>query len=728
MSRYTYWKPAEDASASVPLGNGDIALNAWVAPSGAVCAYVGKSDSWGEFGQLYKVGRFGLRLLDRDGNPVLLGQNFSWSLDLPSGSLTLRSDAGWLRLYVDANNPCIRITAKLPPGCRAVFSLEPWRLEKRELQGQEQHGLHMRAPYPVWHGKDTLPELSGGQIACFHHNEASCWKANLERQGLGDLANEEDDPLLGRTFGLLARGAGAARESVQALCIENAATVEWTVAVLTSVASSPGQWVDAAQKLADQCVQVEPEAAWRAHLKWWEAFWQRSHIRIDGNEAGRKVAAGYEVQRYLNACAGRGAYPIKFNGSLFTVDWGVPGERFDADYRRWGPGYWHQNTRLPYWAMLYAGDFDLMRPFFRMYRQALPLARERCRKFCHHEGAFFPETMTFWGSYLEYNYGWDNHPAEDPSGNLRRDPDLRGHLPQNQYIRRHFSGSLEVVFLAVLFYRFTGDDDFLTDTALPLAHAVLQFYDQHFPRRNGRMHIHPAQVIEQWWRAENPLPEIAGLRACVRALLGLPPEMIGTPLRSLCQRLQKELPEIPTRAGADGRYFSPAEVWDAKPRNQENPELYAVFPYLHCPPGTEAAEIGRRSFKARTYTHDIGWAQDGMQAALLGLTEAARDSVIQRLTTPSPYARFPGFWGPGWDWIPDQDQGGSAAHALQLMALQAYENTVFPLPAWPGEWQADVRLHGPYRSCIKIQSVFGKQPNLELDGNTEKISVMKVSQ
>ena len=52
--------------------------------------------------------------------------------------------------------------------------------------------------------------------------------------------------------------------------------------------------------------------------------------------------------RQSNACGGRGALPIKFNGSIFTVDTG----KLDADFRQWGGCYWFQNTRLAYWPMI----------------------------------------------------------------------------------------------------------------------------------------------------------------------------------------------------------------------------------------------------------------------------------------------------------------------------------------------------------------------------------------
>ena len=87
--------------------------------------------------------------------------------------------------------------------------------------------------------------------------------------------------------------------------------------------------------------------------------------KSDLNEAF-EVSRAYQLQRWVQACAGRGAYPIKFNGSLFTVDGmdnyqNVPeGSYAGPDHRRWGGPYWWQNTRLIYWPMLYSGDYDQM--------------------------------------------------------------------------------------------------------------------------------------------------------------------------------------------------------------------------------------------------------------------------------------------------------------------------------------------------------------------------------
>ena len=116
----------------------------------------------------------------------------------------------------------------------------------------------------------------------------------------------------------------------------------------------------------------------------------------DANErAGAfHVTQSYLLSRFMNAAGGRGASPIKHNGSIFSV-----GKPDDPDFRRWGgPGYWFMNQRLVYWPMLAAGDFDLMLPWLRMYRAMLPLQEHRTRTYFNHGGAHFPETVMFWGA------------------------------------------------------------------------------------------------------------------------------------------------------------------------------------------------------------------------------------------------------------------------------------------------------------------------------------------
>src|ERR1035437_7754679 len=47
---------------SMPLGNGDVALNVWTEQNGDILLLIAKSDTWNENGQLLKPGRVRIRL------------------------------------------------------------------------------------------------------------------------------------------------------------------------------------------------------------------------------------------------------------------------------------------------------------------------------------------------------------------------------------------------------------------------------------------------------------------------------------------------------------------------------------------------------------------------------------------------------------------------------------------------------------------------------------------
>ncbi len=399
------------------------------------------------------------------------------------------------------------------------------------------------------------------------------------------------------------------------------------------------------------------------------------------------VTQGYALQRFMNACAGRGAFPVKFNGSIFNVD--VPG-KFDADYRQWGGCYWFQNTRLPYWPMLASGDSDLMRPLFRMYRDALPLATARTKLYYQHSGAFFPETIYFWGTYAngEFGYGWDRTGL--PAG-----------LTVNRYIRYYWTGGLELSALMLDHYAFTQDERFLNETLLPLAAPLVEFFDLHWPRdAAGKVRFEPSQALETWWQCVNPMPEIAGLRFVLDGLLALPEAATTASQRASWRRLLGELPPIPTRTVDGASVLAPADQF-ATQQNMENPELYAVFPYRLYGVTKPDLELARRTFAAREFKGNRGWQQDETQAAFLGLADEAARSLAGRFANKNPESRFPAFWGPNFDWIPDQDHGANGLMALQTMLLQWDGRKILLFPAWPKDWDVEFKLHAPLGTTVE---------------------------
>ncbi|MFO0827817.1 MAG: DUF5703 domain-containing protein [Phycisphaerales bacterium] len=438
---------------------------------------------------------------------------------------------------------------------------------------------------------------------------------------------------------------------------------------------------------------------------------------IDGKKVAESAAAqspvanierAYVLQRYMSAAAGRGAAPIKFNGSLFTV--GRAGfDDGDPDFRRWGPAYWFQNTRLIYWPMFASGDFDLTDPFFRMYRDALPLVEA---SYALHHGSKLPsgaaafyETIYFWGTPDNPSFGWDRTNAQP------------GEVV-NPYIRHYRSGSLELLVMALERYEYTRDEEFFRDTVLPFAQAFLGFYSSFFPRNaDGTIRFEPAASLETWHEATDPLPEIAGLRDAIDRLLRVSPALLALAPPDFvanAQRLRASLPPIPLGGADDARVLLPAARFAAL-SNVENPELYAVFPYRIFGVGKPDIDIAQRTFDARQNRANAGWCQDSIHAAHLGRADEAAAMLTQRVAMKDQKSRFPVFWGPNYDWVPDQDHGSTILMTLQTMLLQCDGDRMLLLPAWPSGWDCDFRLHAPKNTVLEGSVRQGRVVSLQVD-------------
>lgn len=415
------------------------------------------------------------------------------------------------------------------------------------------------------------------------------------------------------------------------------------------------------------------------------------------------VSRAYALQRYVAACAGRGRYPIKFNGSLFTVP--AKGQPGDADYRRWGPGYWWQNTRLPYYSMCTSGDFEMMAPLFRMYAQDLmPLQTHRTRRYLGHGGAYIPECIYFWGDVFTETYGWQ--PFEERTDKLQA----------SGWHKWEWVSGLELVGLMLDYCEHTGDAKFLAETAMPAAHEILTFFDQHYKTGpDGKLTMHPSQALETWWDCVNPMPEVAGLHAIVARLLALPESQTTAAQRAFWSQLRAKLPDVPTIRTEDGKtMLAPAHAFKIK-NNIENPELYAVFPFRlvalekpHLDWGTEA--LARRKDKGA-----MGWRQDDVFMAYLGLADQAREYLVKRARSKHAASRFPVFWGPNYDWVPDQDHGSILLKTLQALLLQTDGRQIYLLPAWPKDWDAEFKLRAPYSTTVSGKVEKGRLVRLDVE-------------
>ena len=706
--------PSKDYNGTMPIGNGDIGANVWVEPTGDLIFYLSKTDAWSGGGpdpELLKLGRFRVRL---DKPLFQEGAAFRQELDLKTGSITINASVGEMkrsiRFWIDANRPVVHLDIQSSQPCTAEIALESWRAEGKYLRGGSQ--------------KDIILPADGQTVRWYQRNVHSIFKDNMKNQHMGDVVDQFPDPLINRTFGGVISGKGLKSKDDKTLAttapVEN---IEIQIHPLTAQTKTADEWLlqlEEQRKTVDAAPKSE---AWEAHVKWWRSFWQRSWIDVtpsaetaqnNSNEAF-EVSQAYTLQRWIQACAGRGAYPIKFNGSLFTVDavdafWKFPeGEYAGPDYMRWGGPYWFQNTRLIYWPMVASGDYDQMAPLFTMYRNMLPLLKERARRYFGHDGVHFSETTEIWGLNRDVCFGKNNP----------------GFYPTSTYMKYNWDCGLELSTMLLAYYQHTQDQAFVGETLLPIADQVVTFYEQHYQRdKDGKLHIYPSQALETWQNTENPTPVLAGMRVVLAGLLALPESLTTSEQRKRWTRVLGEIREVPIAEEAGKKWIKPAHVFSDK-KNAEHPELYAVFPYPIYGVGKPDLEIGLETFARRANKRTGGWQQDAIQAALLGQTADAKSFLLQNITTENlmggdnekakrPDSRFPAFWGPNFDWIPDQCNGSVILSTLQYMLMQTDGKKILLLPAWPAEWNADFKLHAPYNTTVEGRVVNGEVIDLKV--------------
>lgn len=464
----------------------------------------------------------------------------------------------------------------------------------------------------------------------------------------------------------------------------------------------PGRWhhVTAVVNAKDRSIQI-----------WLDGQVVAENAAVGGVDAD-VVSRAYALQRFIDACNGRGRYPIKFNGSIFTVPYADrPG---DADYRRWGPGYWWQNTRLPYLSMCASGDFEMMQPLFRMYaEELLPLCKYRTQRYFGHGGAYYPECIMFWGDVFSETYGWT--PFEE-----RGDDKLQS----SGWHKWEWVCGPELVWMMLDYYEHTLDETMLQETLLPAAHEVLTFFDEHYEVNDeGKLVMYPSQAVETWWDCTNPMPELAGLHAVTKRLLTLPESLTAPEQRAFWRRLNKELPPLPTREVDGVRMLAPAERFENK-RNIENPELYAVFPFRLVALGKPDIELGIEALSHRWNRGHFGWRQDDIFMAYLGLADDARNNLVARARMKDKNSRFPAFWGPNYDWVPDQDHGGVLMKTLQSMAMQTDGDKIYLLPAWPKGWDVSFKLHAPKKTVIEVDYRDGQIQSLTVAPESRRKDVV----
>jgi alpha-L-fucosidase 2 len=732
VNNVTWTELGRNENDSMPIGNGDLAANVWTEENGDLVLLVAKSDAWSELGKLDKLGRIRIHFAP---NPFVGMSDFKQVLHLEDSSFEARSGANAVRVWIDANRPVIHVEAQLEHPTTMQAKLELWRTKTHPYDDSspDKGGLFDMGNHsiPLNFEADTVMPASESQVTWYHFNASSIYPTVLEQEHLELLLQKYPDPLLHRCFGAMLTGPGLVNSddhTLKSAVLARSLRLD-LIALTGTSAASPETWKSDLDSLVRKVNAVPLESARKAHQRWWRAFWNRSWIHVSGTEDAAKVSQGFIMQRYMLAASSRGAFPTKFNGGLFTVGHDMTGsgestnKDHNPDFRAWGSSYWNQNNRLLYWPLIETGDSDLLKPWFDLYLNALPLAKERTQAYFHHDGAAFIETGYFWGLPNLNDFGWDN-----PTTEVR-----------SEWMRYHIQGTLEVIAQMLDEYDVSQNAEFARKDIIPFADAIVSYYNLHWQRgEDGKIRFAPTQSLETYQRiAVNPTPDIAGLKSVLPRLLELPADWTTPEQRTKWMKVLADLPAIPIGKTANGKLppfgagdpdgtptILPAESY-GKTSNAENPELYVVFPYRLYGVGKPDLSLALNSFAARRFPFNTCWGQDGPQSAVLGLTGEAKKAAIAEFTDYGD-ERFSWFWKAGGDWIPDLDDGGTGMMTLELMLTQFDGKRIQLLPAWPSDWTADFKVHAPYRTTVEGHVENGKITRLRVTPQSRAKDVVLV--
>lgn len=749
--------PSRNSSESMPCGGGDIGMNIWV-EEGDILFYLSRSGTFDENNCQLKQGRFRIRLFP---SPFKDAKDFRQELKLKDGYVEVSAGGTQIQLWADVYHPVVHVEITNAQPLRTEVSYENWRYKERMIRkGEGQQCSYKWAPpkgavttadFVSLSSKRELPEMTKKEnlLLFYHRNpEQTVFDIAVAQQGMENVKSQMMNPLKHLTFGGYFFGdnleytgttdsiyAGTDYRAWNFRSSKASRKEQFCIVLHTEQTAIVEQWE---QDLQINLQRIAPQGKISSKIVsqdkkqtrlWWNTFWQRSFIEPIGNTENKndndikKITRNYTLFRYMLGCNAYGSVPTKFNGGLFTFDPCHIDEKqaFTPDYRKWGGGTMTaQNQRLVYWPMLKSGDFDMMSSQFDFYNRMLKNAELRTQVYWQHNGACFCEQIE--------NYGLPN-PAEY---GFKRPEWFDKGVEYNAWLEYEWDTILEFCQMILETKNYANAD---ITPYLPLIESSLTFFDEHYrqlaSRRgrkaldgNGQLVLFPGSACETYKMTNNASSTIAALKTVLENY-GKKDEMLKTippiPLRYI--EIKDSL--NPTASPELKQTISPAVSWE-RINNVETPQLYPVFPWRIYGVGKENLELARNTYfydpEAIKFRSHVGWKQDNIWAACLGLTEEAKRLTLAKLSN-GPH-RFPAFWGPGYDWTPDHNWGGSGMIGLQEMLLQTNGEQILLFPAWSKEWDIHFKLHAPSETTVEATLKDGKVTDLKVLPESRKKDII----
>lgn len=721
--RTTWNTESNNSSGSMPCGGGDVGLNVWV-ENGDVVFYMAQSGTFDENNAMLKPGRIRIKI---DPNP-LNDPSFKQVLNIYDGHIVITTKDVKLVLWVDVFKPVIHAAIESKKPVNIIASYETWRYEDHIINSAAEFrstSYKVKQAFDVVTYKDIVA-FNNNAVLFYHRNRSDVQNAfdfTVQQEKIDSVKGQLFNPIVNNTFGGMLQADGMLPAGIDSgkyasnyyrsysLKTKKAVQKQNIVITLnTKQADDIKSWMD--DLTATNTSAVQQKDAFTATINWWHNYWNRSYIYVAGEDSA--IGINYQLYRYMLGCNAYGKYPTKFNGGLFTFDpvYVDSSYHFSPDFRLWGGGtFTAQNQRLVYYGMLKSGDYDLMRSQFEFYTRIQRTAELRSKVYWDHDGACFTEQLENFGLPNVFEYG------------LKRPDSYDRGLEYNAWLEYTWETVFEFCDM-MLETRIYNNDEI--SSYIPFIKSCIDFYDQHYQMlakqrgnkvfdSSGHYIFYPTSAAETYKMTYNSTTVIAAMQVILQKLLALPSSYIDSVNYNKYAAILKRIPPIPLTNINGYVTIAPAQTWQ-RINNTECPQSYPVFPWGIFGIGKPGLDTA-----IHTYHNDPqviknkaakGWRQENIFAARLGLTNEAFNLTKEKLT--SGKHRFPAFFGPGYDWTPDMNWGGTAMIGLQEMLLQADDEKIYLLPAWPKDHDVSFKLHAPHNTTVEAIVKNGELASLKV--------------
>ena len=278
---------SKDASASMPLGGGDIGCNVWV-EKGDILLYAQRSGSLSENGEYLKLGRLRISFTP---DIFALDTTFCQMLNLEDGSVYIYAGPKkehCIHIWVDRYTHSIQFDVQTSMLTDVKVAYENWRIEDKLLSDKKKgrFGCFALEGYPgdVIKLKDQVSFVEN-KVLFYHQNPSQTLSPDLmlTQQGLMEYADQIVNKNRNRITGGILGGKGFVEDGQEtgiyqvtpyrAWCIKSEKpakkhTFQWVTYIEQE--EETDQWISRLNKQYDQA--LKEKGNWKRNKDWWSAL------------------------------------------------------------------------------------------------------------------------------------------------------------------------------------------------------------------------------------------------------------------------------------------------------------------------------------------------------------------------------------------------------------------------------------------------------------------------